>query len=65
MLERNVNAASTAIDRFLRPPLIDAPVPRGVKSLPALGTPNFRRLFLEETPDGDNDRVRWCDERVS
>ena len=58
MLERNVNAASTAIDRFLRPPLIDAPVPRGVKSLPALGTPNFRRpIFLEETPDGDNDPV--------
>src|ERR1700690_3987648 len=31
MLDRNVNAASAAIDRFLRPPLIDAPVPRGVQ----------------------------------
>src|SRR3984885_6816792 len=30
MLERNVNATSGAIDRFLRPPLIDAPVPLGV-----------------------------------
>ena len=57
MLERNVNAGAVAIDRFLRGPLIDAPVPRGVKSLPEPGTQNCRPQFLEETPDGDNDPV--------
>jgi hypothetical protein len=62
MLERNVNERAIAIDRFLRPPLIGAPVPRGVKSPPELGTLELPapQLF-EEAPDGDNDRVPWCD----
>src|ERR1700752_1447003 len=32
MLERKVNEPAVAIDRFLRPPLIGAPVPPGVQT---------------------------------